>query len=194
MRCRPRRWCRLKSARDPARAAAARPVAEHNVGCPVDSAETRCWPRRWRCRSFHRFGQVEHFGGGRGGGLRCHWFCCRCRRRFGRRIEFRQHGVNLVLAIGHRCWRWHGRFWRSWRRRCRFRWRRRRNRTGWSSCCRRLLRWRGGFGRLGRLGCIVVGNDTPDGGKDFLHRRLLRLRRLRHSLKIPTHSLRSTPR
>ena len=126
--------------------------------------------------------------------MRCHWFCCRCRRRLGRRIEFRQHGINLILAIGHRCWRWHGRFWRSRCRRCLFRWRRRRNRTGWSSSCHRLLRWRGGFGRLGRLGCIVVGNDASDGGKDFLHRRLLRLRRLRHSLKIPTHSLRSTPR
>ena len=41
--------------------------------------------------------------------------------------------------------------------------------------------------RLG-LSRVVVGNDPSDGGKDFLHRGFLRLRRLRHPLKSLTHS------
>src|SRR5262249_46388581 len=47
-----------------------------------------------------------------------------------------------------------------------------------------------------RPDAIVVGNDTPNGGKNFLHRRLLSLCRLRHcrTLVLTAQERRSQPR
>ena len=60
-----------------------------------------------------------------------------------------------------------------------------------SAAARPTGRNRGGrLGRLGRLAGVVVGNDTPDGGQDFLHRGLLDLRRLAHSC-IPDRTVRT---
>ena len=46
---------------------------------------------------------------------------------------------------------------------------------------RALAGWRGRTLRRRRSSAIVISDNSPDGGKDFLHRRLLRLCRLRHS-------------
>ena len=78
--------------------------------------------------------------------------------------------------------------WRAWHR-CRPGcWRRRGGGAaaavgGGAGRARRRGRRRlgGRLGRLGRLAGVVVGNDAPDGGQDFLHRGLLDLRRLAHS-------------
>ncbi len=73
------------------------------------------------------------------------------------------------------------RLWRR-RRRGRFRWRR----GGGAGRPEPPLRQAvvsaraAASGVLAGLAGVVIGNDAPDGGQDFLHRGLLRLRRLRH--------------
>ena len=62
---------------------------------------------------------------------------------------------------------------------------------GGGTDARRQAAGRGGGGSrrqrglAARLGGVVVGDDTANGGENFLHRRLLRLRRLAHC-RIPT--------
>src|SRR6185369_6842132 len=98
---------------------------------------------------------------------------------------FRQHGVDVFLIIGsgpRRRGRRRGRWWRRglwWRGRRRSRRRRRGTRNLGDG--RRLGLWRR-LGRSFRPPGIVIRDDAADGGKDFLHRRLLRLRRLTHGL------------
>ncbi len=125
-----------------------------DVETAVDGAELRrgFWRRRGRRhRCRHLFGEIEDIGG----------LILHLRHRFGIR------SLGFVEArLGRRHARW--RRGRCLRRRCGPGGRGRRRGL------RRLRRARRGF-----VG-VVVGDDTAYGGENFLHRRFLRFRRLRH--------------
>ena len=140
-----------------------RRVGEEHVRLPIDGLEARRLALAG-CR--HLLGQIENV--------------IRVRRSLvRRRIEPRQHRIDVVLfharlaaarpaaTAGTRMARRH------------------RAGRGGSAPARRRRRLGGG-----RLGGIVVGDDAANGGEDFLHRRLLRLRRLAHC-RIPTVPIRN---
>ena len=122
----------------------------------------------------HRLGQIEHVGRRRG----------RLGRRLGRDLRRRRRG--------RRAWRrYRPDYWRrpvaAAARRAGRRWR---GRLG-TAAAGGGAGFGGQLGRLGGLAGIVVGNDAPDGGQDFLHRGLLGLRRLGHCREFPTAVLTS---
>ena len=140
---------------------------------PARRRRTRRPGRRWsgssasrprRCR--HLLGQVENVIRVRRGLVR-------------RRVEPRQHRIDVVLL--HGCMaaaRAAGDGGTGWRG----------GMAAGRGAARRRRRRLGG----GRLGGIVVGDDAANGGENFLHRRLLRLRRLAHC-RIPTCRSRQSP-
>ena len=133
--------------------------------------------RRLLRRRLHQLGQFENV------------FGVLHRMRARRRIEPRQHRIDVML-VHDACGGGGLRLADGWRRRrrcdrpgrirhARRRRSRTRRRSGGHRCGRRLRR---------RLGSIVVSNDSADGGENLLHRWLLRLRRLAHSISPSTPS------
>ena len=145
-----------------------RRIGEDHVGLAVDGLEAR---RLGLAGCRHLLGQFEHvFGGG-----------APARRR----IEPGQHRIDVALI--HRGGGG-GAARRRGRRRRRHRIARRHARRDAAAARPAAAQaWRGG------LGGVVVGDDAANGGEDFLHRRLLRLRRLAHC-RIPTVPIPQSPR